>query len=125
MHQAQCRNRRLRPNLVAPLPCCEIFHISQEEVRPAMCAINSLLKSLGAENYASGHRRWPVKAKARAVADTLEPGATVNGVTARHGILPNQLSAWRRLAKQGFQGVDGCSVHKLCFPRVFIFQSIT
>jgi transposase-like protein len=33
--------------------------------------------------------------------DTLEPGATVNAVAARYGVLPNQLSAWRRLAKRG------------------------
>ncbi|UWQ75457.1 transposase [Leisingera sp. M658] len=45
-----------------------------------MCAANSFLKSLGVEIYASGHRRWPDEAKAQAVADTLEPGATVNGV---------------------------------------------
>ncbi|MCF6432023.1 transposase [Leisingera sp. MMG025] len=43
--------------------------------------------------------RW-LQARA-AVADTLEPGATVNGVAARYGGLANQLTAWRRLAKQG------------------------
>ncbi|NKX28513.1 transposase [Rhodobacteraceae bacterium R_SAG6] len=66
-----------------------------------MCATNSFLKSLGVEICASGHRRWPDEAKARAVADTLKPGAAVNGVAARYGDLANQLSAWRRLAKQG------------------------
>lgn len=56
---------------------------------------------MGVEIYASGHRQWPDEAKAQAVADTLEPGATVNGVAARYDVLANQLSAWRRLAKQG------------------------
>ncbi|WP_353351895.1 transposase [Aquicoccus sp. SU-CL01552] len=56
---------------------------------------------MGVEIYASGHRRWPDAVKAQAVADTLEPGATVNGVAARYGVLANQLSAWRQLAKQG------------------------
>ncbi|NUH65082.1 transposase [Sulfitobacter sp. S0837] len=66
-----------------------------------MCATNSFLRSLGVEIYASGHRRWSGTAKAQAVADTLEVGATVNAVAKRYGILPNQLSAWRRQAKQG------------------------
>ncbi len=66
-----------------------------------MCATNSFLKSLGVEIYASGHRRWPDEAKALAVSMTLEAGATVNAVAERFGILPNQLSAWRREAKQG------------------------
>jgi transposase len=39
--------------------------------------------------------------KAQAVGETLEPGATVNAVAARYGVKPNQLSAWRCLAKQG------------------------
>lgn len=60
-----------------------------------MCATNSFLRSLDVEIYASGHRRWSDTAKARAVADTLEVGATVNAVAERYGILPNQLSAWR------------------------------
>jgi transposase len=32
---------------------------------------------------------------------TREAGATVNAVAERFGILPNQLPAWRREAKQG------------------------
>ena len=35
------------------------------------------------------------------MAETLEPGATVHAVAGRYGIRPNQLTAWRRLAKNG------------------------
>ena len=35
------------------------------------------------------------------MAETLEPGATVYAVAGRYGIRPNQLAAWRRLAKHG------------------------
>ncbi len=37
------------------------------------------------------------------VADTLEPGATMNAVADRYGVQPNQLSAWRRLAWRGMR----------------------
>ncbi|WP_207392378.1 transposase, partial [Paracoccus nototheniae] len=60
-----------------------------------MCAQSSFLTSLGVEIYGSGHRRWPTEVKALVVADTLEPGATVNAVADRYGVQPNQLSAWR------------------------------
>ncbi|MCA0940718.1 transposase [Salipiger pacificus] len=69
-----------------------------------MCATNSFLQSLGVEIYASGHRRWTDDAKAQAFAETFEPGTTVNTVAGRYCIHPNQVSAMRRLAKQGHLG---------------------
>jgi len=46
-------------------------------------------------------RRWTAAEKVAMVAETHEPGVTVSLVARRHGIAPNQLFQWRRLAAQG------------------------
>jgi transposase len=45
-------------------------------------------------------RRTPAE-KLAIVQETYEPGVTVSLVARRHGIAPNQLFTWRRLASQG------------------------
>ncbi|SHE62699.1 Transposase and inactivated derivatives [Ruegeria intermedia] len=60
------------------------------------------LRSLGGVVYADGPRLRPEEVKARIVAETLEPGVTVNPVAARYGVcVANHISDWRRLAKDG------------------------
>lgn len=47
------------------------------------------------------NRKWPDEVKARVVAETLLPGATVNEVARRHGLPANHVSSWRTLARKG------------------------
>ncbi|MCC4234091.1 transposase [Sphingobium soli] len=41
-------------------------------------------------------RRWSAEAKARIIASSFEPGANIAEIARTHGLLPQQLYAWRR-----------------------------
>jgi len=43
-----------------------------------------------------GKRHWSPEARARIIAESLEPGANVSAVARRHGMFPQQLYTWRR-----------------------------
>src|SRR6476659_10494423 len=49
----------------------------------------------------------PERRRRRTVAETHEPGVTVSLVARRHGLAPNQLFTWRRLASQGALAATG------------------
>jgi len=50
-------------------------------------------------------RRFSVDAKLRIVGESFVSGDSVSGVARRHGLLPAQLFAWRRAAREGEFGI--------------------
>ncbi len=54
---------------------------------------------------ATGRRRWPDAVKARIVAESFAHGAQVNAVARRHGLSPQQLTGWRRAARDGLLAI--------------------
>ena len=46
-------------------------------------------------------RHWSDEAKARIVGESMAPDAMVSQVARRHGVLPSQIYAWRKAAREG------------------------
>lgn len=49
----------------------------------------------------TGRRSWPDAIKARAVAESFEADVRVVDVARRYGVSPQQVTTWRRQARQG------------------------
>src|SRR3546814_717151 len=45
-------------------------------------------------------RRWSAEAKARIIASSFEPGANIAEIARTHGLLPQQLYAWRHASSE-------------------------
>ena len=77
---------------------------SGREARHGLGCVAKAAERLGIVAGAGGRRRWSEADKAAIVAESLQAGGRVGAVARRHGLMPQQLTAWRRAVLHGRLG---------------------
>jgi len=73
----------------------------QESAQLLLAGRRKVVERLEVMEGPTGRRSWPEAVKAQIVAESFAPGARVIDVARRHGVAPQQVTAWRRDARMG------------------------
>jgi len=73
----------------------------QESAQLLLAGRRKVVERLEVVEGPTGRRSWPEAVKAQIVVESSAPGARVIDVARRHGLAPQQVTAWRRDARKG------------------------